>query len=334
MNEAPRMQATTKKLLFIGYDGVKILSLFLACVLLIVALFSIVSMILLAEFGFYTGTFEATQREVYTHLGKAMAESTVWEAYREVFDPTDLTYEKMDEYDARITAETLRRLGEDNVLLTISDPGGHVIASNYRGEEPQYEGETSIMILHEDGYVERFVRFVIPVEKEGAGLFYVMDLWLAQVYGQRFAMIVIGILSFISFILLFVLLLSMAGRRAGERTAHPNVFDRLPTDLMLVLYGLYAWGLTKLILMVTASWEPVLIIPCTLLILITSPLFMLLCMSFATRCKCSTLLKNTLCFWLLRYVGRALRWLWVHALCPLGRTIHSVIAGMPIVWIR
>ena len=261
-----------------------------------------------------------------------MAESTAWEAYSEVYDPLDLTYEKMDEYDARITAETLRRLGEDNVLLTITDPSGHVIASNYRGEEPQYEGETSIMMLHEDGFEERFIRFVIPVEKEGTGLFYVMDLWLAQVYGQRFALIVIGILSFIAFILLFVLLLAMAGRRAGECKARLNVFDRLPTDLMLAMYGLYAWGLTKLILMVTASWEPVLIIPCALLILITSPLFMLLCMSFATRCKCGTLLKNTLCFWLLLCVGRALRWLWVHALCPLGRTLHSVIAGMPIVW--
>ena len=332
MTDTSHIQTAKKKLLFIGYDGFKILALFLACLLLIVALFSIVSMILLAEFGFYTGTFEATQREVYTHFGKTMAESTLWEAYQEVYDPTDLNYEKMEEYDARINAEMLRRLGDENVLLTVSDPGGHVISSTYRGEEPQYEGETSIMLFYEDGYVERFVHFVIPVEKEGAGLFYIMDLWLAQVYGQRFAMIVIGILSFVLFILLFVLLLAMAGRRAGEQEARPNVFDRLPTDLMLLLYALYAWGLTDLILQVTEAWQPVLIIPCALLILISSPLILLFSMSFATRCKCGTLLKNTLCFWLLRYLGRAIRWFWVHALCPVGRTIHDVIAGMPIVW--
>ena len=332
MTDTSHIQTAKKKLLFIGYDGFKILALFLACLLLIVALFSIVSMILLAEFGFYTGTFEATQREVYTHLGKAMAESTLWEAYQEVYNPTDLNYEKMEEYDARINAEMLRRLGDENVLLTVSDPGGHVISSTYRGEEPQYEGETSIMLFYEDGYVERFVHFVIPVEKEGAGLFYIMDLWLAQVYGQRFAMIVIGILSFVLFIFLFVLLLAMAGRRAGEQEARPNVFDRLPTDLMLLLYALYAWGLTDLILQVTEAWQPVLIIPCALLILISSPLILLFSMSFATRCKCGTLLKNSLCFWSLRYVGRAIRWFWVHALCPVGRTIHDVIAGMPIVW--
>jgi len=332
MSDTPRMPNAKKKLLFIGYDGVKVLSLFLACLLLIVALFSIVSIILLAEFGFYTGTFEATQHEVYTHFGKTMAEDTLREAYTEVWDPQDATYEKIEEYDARINAETLRRLGEENVLLTVTDPGGRVISSTYRGEEPQYEGETSIMLLHEDGYVERFIHFVIPIEKEGSGLFYVMDLWLAQVYGQRFALIVIGVLSFIAFALLFVLLLCMAGRRAGDVDARPNVFDRLPTDLMLALYGAYAWGLIELILQVTESWRPVLIIPCALLILIASPLILLFCMSFATRCKCGTLLKNTLCFWLLRHVGRALRWLWVHALCPVGKTIHDVIAGMPIVW--
>ncbi len=332
MSDTPRMPNAKKKLLFIGYDGVKVLSLFLACLLLIVALFSIVSIILLAEFGFYTGTFEATQHEVYTHFGKTMAEDTLREAYTEVWDPQDATYEKIEEYDARINAETLRRLGEENVLLTVTDPGGRVISSTYRGEEPQYEGETSIMLLHEDGYVERFIHFVIPIEKEGSGLFYVMDLWLAQVYGQRFALIVIGVLSFIAFALLFVLLLCMAGRRAGDVDARPNVFDHLPTDIMLALYGAYAWGLIELILQVTESWRPVLIIPCALLILIASPLILLFCMSFATRCKCGTLLKNTLCFWLLRHVGRALRWLWVHALCPVGRTIHDVIAGMPIVW--
>lgn len=332
MTDASNMKTAQKKLLFIGYDGAKVLSLFLASLLLIVSLFSIVSMILLAEFGFYTGTFETSQREVYTHFGQTMAESTLWDAYREVCDPHDPTYEKMDEYDARINADMLRRLGEKNVLLTVSDPGGHVISSTYRGEEPQYEGETSIMLEYQDGYVERFIHFVIPVEKEGSGLFYIMDLWLAQVYGQRFALIVIGILSFILFILLFVLLLAMAGRRAGEQEARLNVFDHLPTDLMLLLYGLYGWGLAELILHVTEAWEPVLIIPCALLILVTSPLFLLFCMSFATRCKCATLLKNTLCFCLLLYIGRALRWLWVHALCPLGRTIHAVIAGMPIVW--
>jgi uncharacterized membrane protein len=88
------MPNTTKKLLFIGYDGVKVLSLFLASLLLIVSLFSIISMILLAEFGFYTGTFEATQREVYTHFGKTMAEGTILDAYGEVCDPHDLTYER------------------------------------------------------------------------------------------------------------------------------------------------------------------------------------------------------------------------------------------------
>jgi signal transduction histidine kinase len=328
--------APTKKkrpLLFL-YDSAKAISLFLGCLLLIVALFSIISVILLAEFGFYTGTFEATQEEVYTHFGMTMAEQTVYQAYDEVYDSKDVTYEKIDWYDDQVTASLLRRFSEKNVLLTVTDPGGQVIASTYRGEAVQYEGETSIILYDgpQKGYVERFIHFVIPVDKEGSVLFYVMDLWLAQVYGQRFALIVIGVISFVLFSILFVVLLSVAGRHPGEATLRLSVFDRMPADLMLALYVAYAWLLTELILQVTQFWEPLLIVPAALLILIASPLFLLFCMSFATRCKCGTLLTNTVCFKLLYGIWLGLRWLWLHALCPVGHTIHHVIAGMPLVW--
>ena len=323
-----------KRTSFFHHDGVKAASLLLACFLLIGALFSIVSVVLLAEFGFYTGTFEATQHEVYTHFGKTIAEQTLREVYEEVYDPVDPNYSKIDEYDQAVSAELLHRFATENVLLTISDPGGRIIASTYRGEQVQYEGETSVLLYSgaEKNRVERFVHFVIPVQKEGSGLFYIMDLWLAQVYGQRFALIGIGFVSFVLFSILFVLLLGTAGRHPNESTPRPSVFDRMPTDLMIALYGVYAWLLTSLILHVTESWKPALIVPAALLILIASPLFLLFCCSFATRCKCGTLLKNTLCFQLLYWFWQAIAWFWRHALCPIGRTIHQVIAGMPVVW--
>jgi signal transduction histidine kinase len=75
-----------------------------------------------------------------------------------------------------------------------------------------------------------------------------------------------------------------------------------------------------------------LIVPAALLILISSPLFLLFCCSFATRCKCGTLIQNTVCFQILYWFWRGIEWFWRHALCPIGRTIHQVIAGMPVVW--
>ncbi|MBR5798102.1 MAG: HAMP domain-containing histidine kinase [Clostridia bacterium] len=334
MTETPAATPKGKQASLLYRDGIKALCHLLACLLLIASLFSIISVILLSEFGFYTGTFEATQREVYTHFGQTTAEQTLRAVYDEVYDPVDPNYSKIDEYDAAINAELLRRFSAENVLLTISDPGGRIIASAYRGEEVQYEGEISLLLYggEDKAPVERFVHFVIPVEKQGSGLFYIMDLWLAQVYGQRFALIAIGFISFLLFSVLFVMLLGSSGRHVGEEAPRLSVFDRLPTDLMLALYAIYGGLLTELILRVTDSWKPVLIVPAALLILIASPLFLLFCCSFATRCKCGTLLKNTVCFRILYWFWRGIDWFWRHALCPVGRTIHQVIAGMPIVW--
>ncbi len=316
------------------YGMVKGLCLFLGCLLLIVALFSITSVILLAEFGFYTGTFEATQKEVYTHMGKTMAEQTLRESYEKVCDPSDLTFQDIELYDRRINAELLRQFSTKNVLLTVSDSGGFIISSTYRGEAVQYEGETSIVLYEgpDNKRVERFIHFIIPAEKEGAGIFYVLDLWLAQVYGQRFALIAIGFISFVLFCILFAVLLRIAGHHPDEKEARLSVFDHMPTDVMIALYAVFTYFLIRLLLRVFESWDPVLIVPAALLILVFSPLILLFCMSFATRCKCRVLLKNTLLFYFLKGIWRVLCWIWTHALCPVGRTFHQVIAGLPIVW--
>lgn len=332
MKEAAATKTT--RLPLFAYGLVKGLSLFLGCLLLIVSLFSITSVILLAEFGFYTGTFESTQEEVYTHMGKTMAEQALREAYREVHNPQDKFYADIEQYDTQITADLLRRFSTKNVLITISDEGGYIIASTYRGEAIHYEGKTSVVLYKDDEAepIERFIHFIIPVEKEGSGIFYVLDLWLAQVYGQRFLLISVGFISFVLFSVLFALLLCVAGRHPGEDKPRLNVFDHMPTDVMIALYAGFCYFLARLLLLVFESWDPVLIVPAALLILISAPLVLLFCMSFATRCKCRVLLQNTIIFYILRGLWRVICWFWTHALCPVGHTFHQVIAGLPIVW--
>ncbi len=313
---------------------VKGTSLFLGCILLLVSLFSITSVILLAEFGFYTGTFESTQEEVYTHMGKTMAEQTLRDAYNEIQHPYDETYADIEQYDMLITTSLLRRFSTKNVLITITDENNYIIASTYRGEAIHYEGTTSVVLYHDNinDPVERFIHFVIPSEKESSGIFYILDLWLAQVYGQRFLLIATGFISFIAFAVLFVLLLCVAGRHPKEDKPRLNVFDHMPTDIMVALYAGFGFGLTLLLMHVFERWDPVLIVPATLLILISAPLILLFCMSFATRCKCRVLLQNTVIFRLLRVIWWVMCWFWTNALCPLGRTFHQVLGGLPIVW--
>lgn len=321
------------RLPFFHRTAVKVVAVVLCSLFMLSSLFSIISVVLLAEFGFYTGTFDQTQEEIYLHFGKEQAEQTLYNSYYSVMDSDQLSPEKMREYDARLTHSLLEYYGQKNVLVTFLDHEGEVIISNYNGEEIQFEGESTWLFYDGVGEsAERTVRFVIPVQKEGAGIFYILDLWLSQVYEHRFSMIVLGILSCILAVSLFVLLLCAAGRHLGQSEARLNTFDRLPADLMITLYGGYAYLLARLINRITTYWEAAWIVPGLLVILLSAPLVVLFFMSFSTRCKCGTLIKNTLCFYILSALWRAVRWFWRHALCPLGRTVHQIVAGIPLVW--
>ena len=312
---------------------VKVLAVVLCSLFILTSLFSIVSVVLLAQFGFYTGTFDQTQEEIYLHFGKDRAEQTLYNSYYSVMDSDQLSPEKMREYDARLTHNLLEYYGQKNVLVTILDHEGQAIISTYNGEEIQFEGRSTWLFYDGAGEsAERTVHFVIPVEKESAGIFYILDVWLSQVYDHRFSMIAVGFLSCVMAVSLFVLLLCAAGHHPAHARPRLNTFDRLPTDLMLALYGIYAYLLSLVATRITTYWEAAWIVPGFLIILISAPLLVLFFMSFSTRCKCGTLIKNTICYYVLVTIWRGLRWLWLHALCPLGRTIHHIVAGIPLVW--
>jgi signal transduction histidine kinase len=323
---APRIPFTHRTI-------VKVLAVVLCSFFILTSLFSIISVVLLAEFGFYTGTFDQTQEEIYLHFGKDQAEQTLYNSYYSVMDSDQLSPEKMREYDARLTHSLLEYYGQKNVLVTFLDHEGQVIISTYSGEEIQFEGQSTWLFYDGVGEsAERTVQFFIPVEKESAGIFYILDVWLSQVYDHRFSLIAVGILSCVMAVSLFVLLLCAAGHHPAHARPRLNTFDRLPTDLMLALYGGYAYLLSLLATRITTYWEAAWIVPGLLIILISAPLLVLFFMSFSTRCKCGTLIKNTLCYYVLVTIWRGLRWLWLHALCPLGCTVHRIVAGIPLVW--
>lgn len=323
---APRIPFTHRTM-------VKVLAVVLCSFFILTSLFSIISVVLLAEFGFYTGTFDQTQEEIYLHFGKDQAEQTLYNSYYSVMDSDQLSPEKMREYDARLTHSLLEYYGQKNVLVTFLDHEGQVIISTYNGEKIQFEGQSTWLFYDGVGEsAERTVQFFIPVEKESAGIFYILDVWLSQVYDHRFSLIAVGILSCVMAVSLFVLLLCAAGHHPAHARPRLNTFDRLPTDLMLALYGGYAYLLSLLATRITTYWEAAWIVPGLLIILISAPLLVLFFMSFSTRCKCGTLIKNTLCYYVLVTIWRGLRWLWLHALCPLGCTVHRIVAGIPLVW--
>ena len=102
---------------------------------------------------------------------------------------------------------------------------------------------------------------------------------------------------------LFIFLLVIAGHRTGTAEVSRNWFDKVPLELvllaMVLLVGLSGDVLTSRTLTVLGLFLPMLL-----------ALGLLLCMTFAVRCKTKTLVKGTVLYWACRWAWGAVKWLW------------------------
>lgn len=147
---------------------------------------------------------------------------------------------------------------------------------------------------------------------------------LQTLYSYRIALPCLAGLSFVLGVLLFLFLLSSAGHRDGTETVTENFVDRIPLDLFTALI---AAGILALCVVAFGAGLPRNVVGYTLgmvLLLLMGLLFLLFCMSFATRVKRGTLWQNCLLVRLWHWCGRTLRGL----LRLLGRGLRA----LPLLW--
>ena len=124
-------------------------------------------------------------------------------------------------------------------------------------------------------------------------------------------------------IALFVFLLCAAGHKAGVEGIRLNWVDRIPFDLYLaILVGLFCGSV--------AFWDAfsynstVRLILAAALGLVWAFLWLSPVLSFAARIKAGSWWRNTVIFYVLRFLWRAL--------CKIGRGIRYVCLHLPLVW--
>lgn len=124
-------------------------------------------------------------------------------------------------------------------------------------------------------------------------------------------------------IVLFVFLLSAAGHKAGVEGIHLNWVDRIPFDLYLtILIALFCGSV--------AFWDAfsynstVRLILAAALGLVWAFLWLSPVLSFAARTKAGSWWKNTVIFYVLRFLWRAL--------CKMCRGIRYVCLHLPLAW--
>ncbi len=124
-------------------------------------------------------------------------------------------------------------------------------------------------------------------------------------------------------IALFVFLLCAAGHKAGVEGIHLNWVDRIPFDLYLAIFIALFCGSV-------AFWDAfsynstVRLILAAALGLVWAFLWLSPVLSFAARAKAGSWWKNTVIFYVLRFLWRAL--------CKISRGIRYVCLHLPLVW--
>ena len=165
--------------------------------------------------------------------------------------------------------------------------------------------------------------FVISEEILVCDELFWMDLLVDILYALRFWIYAIGLGSLILAIACFIFLMCSAGRRRGVEGVTPTVLTKIPFEIPTATVIL----VPLLLLFMFADWlynDVEFAIGVTVWAILTVIMGIFWCMSLALRIKHGTLFKNTIVFYVLRFIWRAL--------CFCGRCIRAVVRSLPMIW--
>lgn len=166
--------------------------------------------------------------------------------------------------------------------------------------------------------------FVISEELLVCDELFWLDLLVTLVYGLRFWIYAIGLGALIVAIICFIFLMCSAGRRRGIPGVRASFLTKIPFEIPTVVVCILS--LLGLAFIDEFSYYNDIAFAIALIIwaIITVIMLIFWFMSLAIRIKLGTLLKNTIVFYILRFIWRAL--------CFCGRCIRTVIRAIPMIW--
>lgn len=217
-------------------------------------------------------------------------------------------YEKNPVGDGYMFASTWAKIDNHPIY---GGNGLYEIGNNYNPEEYSPESVYTINIG-------------ISKDIEICDELYWMELLATIIYALRFWIYAIGFGSLIIAILCFVFLMCSAGRRRGMPGVRASFLTKIPFEIPTAVVGILS--LLGLAFIDEFSYYNDIAFAIALILwaIVTVIMLIFWCMSLAIRIKLGTLLKNTIVFYILRFIWRVL--------CFCGRCIRAVIRAIPMIW--
>ena len=175
-------------------------------------------------------------------------------------------------------------------------------------------------------------------EKDGSDILSIADTVFDLAYELRYASILLALLGLSLFIFVLVFLFSAAGHHRGEEKASLNYVDRIPFDLYTAICAAIAIGVNALVLVLLEnlyysryyndiSNEFIRMVGCFAgiagLAIIDYLILLGYTLSFATRVKVGGLIRRTLIYRILAFLGRML--------AAVGKAIWSLLRSIPLI---
>ena len=142
-------------------------------------------------------------------------------------------------------------------------------------------------------------------------------------------LVITAIVSGLLAILLFAFLMAAAGHRKGADAITPRLTEKIPFDLFTAAVALAGFAFLayfdNMMDRASRSYDIVLLLILAGLLLCAAVLLALWwCMSLAVRVKTGGMIRGTLCYKLLRFLGRAVRALWGWG--------KMIVTAIPLIW--
>lgn len=155
---------------------------------------------------------------------------------------------------------------------------------------------------------------------------------------------VLAIVSAVLALLVFIILLRVAGHTNKSEVIFISKFDKLPVEILTVIYG----GLTALLGLAGFAlynnmydswyyheyfyeWVPLLIVLCFVGVFVDFILLAILLMTFSVRFKTSTFIKSTIIYKVVVLIWKILKLVW-KSYVNLNKNIWKLLRKIPLVW--
>ena len=285
--------------------GIKITAVIFSYVMAFLLFLSVAAIIIMGYFKFYFSTLDIAKEEVLNKMAQREA--------RYIENILDEEKELENSY--------LEKYYKDkNVYYEITYIEKDAVATNYSGQDyiaytdrDYYTYEDYIVKQDENGThwntIEHHtadIKVYIAKDMTKSDIFSVASSLVDSGYRLRYAVIFIAIISLASFVFLICFLYASAGHTSDGKIKC-NFLDKIPFDVLTaIITGL---AILSIIFIMESSYQDfsVAVTFITLIASIDYFIALIYTMSFATRIKTRTLIKNNVLYHVFKFIGKQLK---------------------------